>query len=481
MTYDNVYFGGMDLSNKSHETVLTILGDYIYTNFSNLDLTSLGDASSDDIASEYIDTPVYIEPINTPIIEIKKHTEHNIIIGNFYKNFVKNKIIEYDSFKDIYFKNNKLDKEYYTKYLELLNIIFIMPFYTLVDNEILYFIENIYHSDDATILNVISKSLILNNTKNKALYHLFITYKVFIEKLIDIFIVLRNDFILFHLSHSKKDNSENQEITAKLNNYPNMIKIWNILDNKNKISTSSPVLFFNFTPPDYELETSIPQIKWLISDEYTTGKSSKKKKDTQKTNRKDTQKTNRKDTQKTNRKDTQKTNRKDTQKTKHQTKQKLQKINSLIQHFLDQIKITKFTYLGFCPKAIKLRFDSILTFPIDELILCITYLYTDLNPNMPALDLEKKCKKIIDEINNIKIDTLHKIEEPTFQKQKIKKINKFKSSDSTEYKVKLFEKYISAFIKLYVDSVSYISANESHINEISLCINQVSKMINTIL
>ena len=77
-----------------------------------------------------------------------KHVEHNVVIGDITKNFVKNKMIEWDTFKSTYYNNGKLDQKHYANFLNTMNDIFPLPIYTTNENELLFLVSNIYKAKE---------------------------------------------------------------------------------------------------------------------------------------------------------------------------------------------------------------------------------------------------------------------------------------------------------------------------------------------
>ena len=73
-----------------------------------------------------------------------KHVEHSIVIGDITKNFVKNKMIEWDTFKSTYYKNGKIDEKFYGQFLNTINDIYPLPVYTTNENELLFLVSTIY-------------------------------------------------------------------------------------------------------------------------------------------------------------------------------------------------------------------------------------------------------------------------------------------------------------------------------------------------
>lgn len=179
---------------------------------------------------------------------------NNIVTGDITKTFLKNRITEWESFKEIYYEKNKLDKKYYDKFIAMLNNIFILPFYFDDEKKILNAVYSIYNASNSQIYIAMSNTLDLLNPIKLILKHLFMNYKVFIEKLIEVYVILRNDYI-------KKNNIQNQN---KYNNFDLLINNWIDIDMKNKTNTSSVILFFNFPPKYIKLEKSIKKIEWEI-------------------------------------------------------------------------------------------------------------------------------------------------------------------------------------------------------------------------
>lgn len=194
--------------------------------------------------------------IITTIGGFDKHSiphETNVVVGDTVKTFVKNKISEWQTFKDVYFKDGKLDTKYYDKFITMLNNIYPLPVNSNNDEELIYMIYNIYISPLQNICNGINKLLNLKDPFKKTIKHLFMLYKMFIEKLMHVFVVLRNRYI------------DKNKLDDKHNNFNELLNRWSEIDLENKIDTSSIILFFNFPPKAVELDKSIPKIKWHIS------------------------------------------------------------------------------------------------------------------------------------------------------------------------------------------------------------------------
>ena len=347
------------------------------------------------------------------------HVENSIVIGDITSNFIKNKIIEWDTFKSTYYKDKLLDPNYYNKLLNTLNNIYILPTYTTNENDILYMINTIYNSTPIEIINGILKNINIFQPLKLSIKHLFMIYKVYIEKLIEIYVNSRNLYV-----SNIKD--------VELNNFNELTAKWNIIDAKNNIDTSSPILFFNFPPSHINLEKSIPRIIWTINSNEPTHK----------------------------------------------------KINNLIDKFLTEIKNNNFEYVGYCPNAISHRFQLLLKFPVNHLINIINELHNKTN----ITKLNRQCDNSI----ILKIDALSTEIEvinktiPSDLSLKHKKtikdfdIKKFPSSMKVPQKIKCFEQYIKAFIQLYTDLVPYIIKKEKCINKLAVDINTVSNAINNL-
>ena len=327
-------------------------------------------------------------------IKNKKNKEHQIVVGNLTKKFINNRIIEWDSFKTTYYENGKLDPKYYDKFLNELNNIYIMPFFTVDENEIFYFISHIYNAKPEEIINGLQKTIDLNQSIKHATQHLFMVYKVHIERLIELFVELRN--------------KRGEEI-----NFSEMLENWHLVDVKNAIDTSSTILYFNFPPPSAKLEKTIPKINWHMPG--GTGGISKK-----------------------------------------------------INKFLKASK--RFSYYGFCPHASNERFKLLLKFPVNELIDVIIAL----EPKYK--NIKQEYVKIYNKV--IKLNKNHDIGPIKFNKIKVSPFNK---KFSREKKIKCFESYIKAFIKMYKDLAPYLAKKEKSITKTALDINSVAADIQNII
>lgn len=172
------------------------------------------------------------------------HIEKDIVIGNKTKIFVKNKFIEWDSFKSVYFTKNNLPDKYYDKLLKVAISIITFPIYTECDNNIVYMAHKIYNESSKNISNAIIRNLDIYSTFKQSVKYLFMSYKLYIERLIERFLYLKNN------------------ITGKQIDFDKMVNTWGELDIKNRTNSSSIILFFNFPPRDTRMEKNIPRIEW---------------------------------------------------------------------------------------------------------------------------------------------------------------------------------------------------------------------------
>lgn len=347
-----------------------------------------------------------------------KHKEHSIVIGNISKQFIKNRIISWDSFKSVYYINNKLDPKYYDKLLNIVNEIIILPVYTVDENELLFLINNIYKAECHQIINGILKNINLYSPLLKSIQHLFMIYKLYIEKLIEKFVELRNEYII-HFKIEKNSYNKFNELTTQ----------WNIIDAENGINTSSIILFFNFHPNNVKIEKSIPKIIWKINS----------------------------------------------------SDKKHSKVNKSIDEFLDEIKKSKFEYIGYCPHSAIERFKILLKFPIDKLITMIKNIDYKNNNN----NIDKLCDNTIKTVVKLtpKIEFIKSAIKPelNIKKETIEEISKFPKKTNIEYRIKYFETYINAFLALYSDITPHLIKKEKYINNLAIDINGVSNNLNEII
>jgi hypothetical protein len=206
--------GGIDTNNKDISNRINIVGGY----------------------------DKYTNPVNT-----------EMRIGDLSKMFVKIKITEWDSFKKNYFTNNKLPDKYYDNFIERLNTIFTLPYNIVNDTDLLYMVSKFYSAPAKQIFNSIESQLNFLESYKKSIQHLFMSLKVFIENLIELFVQIREEYI----ETSKLRNN-------KSNNFKDLLERWYNIDVENNIDTSSLILFFNFHPKKISFEKSIPKIHWNI-------------------------------------------------------------------------------------------------------------------------------------------------------------------------------------------------------------------------
>ena len=180
-------------------------------------------------------------------------SEQKLVIGSQSKHFVKSKIIEWETFKDTYFSNSKLNIQYYNKLIEEINTIIPFPTYTDKPDELARILKDIYHAKPHLIINGISKHLNMFNPIELTIRHFFMSWKVYIEKQIELFVHLRNTYI-----KAKKIN--------KSNDFSKLVDHWNRVDTENNLQTSSVIILFNF-PGGVSIEKTVPKIEWNIKDD----------------------------------------------------------------------------------------------------------------------------------------------------------------------------------------------------------------------
>jgi hypothetical protein len=180
-------------------------------------------------------------------------TEKKMVVGSQSKYFVKSKIIEWEAFKDTYFNKGKLDSQYYPKLIDEVNTI--IPFSTYVNkiSDLVKIINEIYLADPKLIINGISKHLNLFSSIEMTIRHFFMTWKVYIEKQIELFCYLRNNYI------------EAKKLKGPLNNFDQLTAHWNKVDDRNNIRSSSIIILFNFPGKGMSIEKTVPKLQWGIN------------------------------------------------------------------------------------------------------------------------------------------------------------------------------------------------------------------------
>lgn len=217
----------------------------------------------------------------------------------------------------------------------------------------------------------------------------------------------------------RNDYIQKFKLSNKTNNFMELVDRWNSIDIENKINTSSTILFFNFPSHDTTLEKTIPKIHWEIND-----------------------------------------NPKDS---KH--------IHSKITQFLAIIKKNKFSYIGYCPYAAIHRFKLLLKFPIKELnqlIQLLDYNHKHKNINTACSNIVNKIVQLTPALTYLSTTGLK------IKRVKTPNINKFPKISQIQ-KIKIYEKYINAFVKLYKDMLPHLVTKEKKINNLAININNIAK------
>jgi hypothetical protein len=182
-------------------------------------------------------------------------TEHKIVIGSQSKFFVKSKIIEWETFKDTYLNKKKLDIKFYDKLVEEINTIIPFPTYVNKPDDLSRVLIDIYQADIHSIINGISKHLNMFNPIELTIKHFFMSWKVFIEKQIELFVHLRNNYI------------ESKKLTGGTNDFSKLVEHWNNVSNENNLQTSSIIILFNFPGNGMLIEKTVPKIDWRIKND----------------------------------------------------------------------------------------------------------------------------------------------------------------------------------------------------------------------
>jgi hypothetical protein len=180
--------------------------------------------------------------------------DHTVCVGEKTKTFIKNRIVSWDSFKNVYYKNGKIDPKYYENFMRVMDKIFILPLYTINDNDMLYMIDKFYNAEPIQIYNGINTTLALLEPFKMTLHHLFMSLKMYLEKLIESFVAARELYIESHNLGNKN----------KSNEWDTIMDRWISLDIEHSVDTSSPILFFNFPPKTTPLDKSVTKIEWHI-------------------------------------------------------------------------------------------------------------------------------------------------------------------------------------------------------------------------
>ena len=348
--------------------------------------------------------------------------ESKMIVGDTVKTFVKTVNIEWDSFKKTYYSNGKLEDHYYDKLLETVNNIFPLPFSTDNDKEIMYMIHTIYESSPDKICNSIEKHLNLLNPVKKTIKYLFMIWKLYIEKLIELFVNLREMVI-------NKNNPKHHK-----NVFNTLVDKWSDIDAENRIDTSSLILFFNFPPKNINLEKTIPKINWNIQN--------------------------------------------------HPIDKKINKFLDTIKQsefeylgFCPHIIIKRFKILLLFPTSDLLNI-------INELKKIIENKSGNCKSTNLCKQICSQSSPVIKKFNELSKDIcgIRSMCKLKIKKQKLCSISSF--PNNVDKKIKCYEKYVNAYIMLYQQLLPHLIKKEKSVCKISILItvisNDIQKIINLI-
>lgn len=313
--------------------------------------------------------------------------KNTMVVGNITKTFVKNKITEWKTFQDVYYKDGELELKYYDKLMDVMNVIFPLPIFTESDKDLVYMIYNIYNSNSTQIINCIEKFLNLIDPFKLTMRELFMEWKMYLEKLIEIFVELRENYIDAKIKTSEFKNKEND--------FSALVERWSEIDTENKIDTSSPILFFNFPPSSINLEKTIPKIEWRI-------------------------------------------------------KGAPDKITNAIDAFLSEVNEVKFEYVGFCPHILITRFKLLLKFPVAELLNIIKILDISKSKQFDLnVKQSKKIIKDVNSLKN-QINSNLTTKEFNIKRHKVGKISDFPKNpkDKVKFYEKYIDAYLDLYHQL---------------------------------
>lgn len=178
------------------------------------------------------------------------YNKYSIRVGNAANDFIKNKLIEWKSFNDVY--KDKKHVDYYESLINMVNMIVPVPTYITNETKLWMNVNSIYNMEDEQILNIIANSSNIYRPIKIALRHLFMIYKMYIELLLQTYVSLRNKYIQTHNLKDKKQN------------FDKLCANWNIIDADNNLQSSSPMLLLNFPPNNFSVDSNIETISWTI-------------------------------------------------------------------------------------------------------------------------------------------------------------------------------------------------------------------------
>jgi len=162
-------------------------------------------------------------------------------ISNTTQTEIRNRMIDYNAFRNQYLKNNKIDEKYKITLESLLYDI--MPFNCNIfekDTTTTSKIEKLYKLGNKELFILLIDYFKLKEIKTLTYELIFFAYKDLLEKIISIFINLRNSI-------------------CGDNNIKKLENIWKLYNDNNNIDTSSIYLYFIFNKIE-----ELPKYKWSI-------------------------------------------------------------------------------------------------------------------------------------------------------------------------------------------------------------------------
>jgi hypothetical protein len=365
--------------------------------------------------------------------------KYKLIAGNISNEFVSNSLVSWQSFYALHYKNRIFDIRYYNNMLTFL--ISLVPNAenpgnirpdTPVANEkvFMYSLYKIYNLPYYNLVKGFSKAINIHKLLDYALKHVFMSWKSYIEHTIISFIELRNTYI--HENSGTENDSTN--------NLHNLITNWNYISDRNAITSSSPILFFNFIKNDIPeikpLNNNNKQIIKIPDDVYIK-----------------------------------------IQKIKWFTKN--EEINSIVNGFLTKCKINDFTYNGYCKHASINSLRSLLKFPLDELVKCNAIITSKIKTRTrPVVDInyssmDKLIKKIMVDISNINTFNI-----TLDNNSKSSMTPPPKTLDNRAYNIVIYKEYAEHYIKLYNDILPFLKSQEDKFINIVIDINNFTEILN---
>ncbi len=185
-----------------------------------------------------------LEPNDTDKEEILEINNIKYLVNNKFKSLLRNNIIDWGSFLEIYNDTNDYC-ELFDQAVKILDLDINKHQSENVEENILPILEKMYNSTPEHQLMCMVKQFFTYESLSYSIQNCFNIFKNHFENIVELFIESRNDYIE---KHNLRDSK---------NDWKKLLKHWNRKNDKLSLNSSSVILLFLNPPKELDLKSNI--------------------------------------------------------------------------------------------------------------------------------------------------------------------------------------------------------------------------------